>query len=191
VSLRQTTSHDMFVSTKTLVALSAAALSVLAQELQPFSLFEYKTIWAPPTGSRASYPRLAELEDGTLLVTTSVFPGGQTSGLPAFPLFQSKDGGVSWKQITSITDKVNGWGMGAQPAIMEMTQDLGEFKRGTLLASGNSWNFVEDENGVGTKIDLYASMDKGMSWDFVSHVAQGGKPNTTNGATPIWEPYLM
>jgi len=182
----------MRITEKIFVVLGAAAALALAQELQPFNLFAYKTIWEPPAGARASYPRLTELEDGTVLVTTSVFPGtGPSSELPSFPVFESKDGGVSWKQITSITDKANGWGMGAQPAIMEMTQDIGDYKKGTLLASGNSWNFAEDENGIGTKIDLYASTDKGKTWDFVSHVAQGGRPNTTNGADPIWEPYLM
>jgi hypothetical protein len=68
---------------------------------------------------------------------------------------------------------------------MELREPLGGYEAGTILASGNSWS------GNGTRIDLYASEDKGASWEFVSHVAAGGRPNTTNGADPIWEPWLM
>jgi hypothetical protein len=80
---------------------------------------------------------------------------------------------------------VNGWGLPAQPALMELREPMGGFKKGTILASGNSWS----DNG--TRIDLYASTDRARSWQFVSHVASGGRPNTTNGADPIWEPFLL
>jgi hypothetical protein len=63
--------------------------------------------------------------------------------------------------------------------------DIGEFPKGTVLASGNSWG------NKSTNIDLYASHDKGHSWKFVSKVATGGRPNTTNGADPIWEPFIL
>lgn len=92
---------------------------------------------------------------------------------------------VSSVQISNITDQVNGWGLGAQPALMELTMSMGGYEPGTILAAGNSWS----DNG--TRIDVYASLDKGVSWKFVSQVAEGGAPNTTNGADPIWEPYLM
>ena len=105
--------------------------------------------------------------------------------MPSFPVFESKDGGATWKWISNITDQVNGWGMGAQPALMELLEPMGGFEPGTILASGNS------ASGNGTRIDLYASIDKGYHWQFVSHVAQGGRPNTTNGADPIWEPFLL
>lgn len=29
------------------------------------------------------------------------------------------------------------------------------------------------------------------TWEYVSHVTSGGRANTTNGATPIWEPFLL
>ncbi len=102
-----------------------------------------------------------------------------------FPVFKSKDGGASWEWLSDITDQVNGWGFPAQPALAELTEPLGGFDAGTILASGNSWS------GNGTRIDLYASTDGAKSWKFVSHIAEGGAPNTTNGATPVWEPYLM
>lgn len=65
-------------------------------------------------------------------------------------------------------------------------EDQGDFRKGTVLASGNSADFNKSTN-----IDLYASDDLGHSWEFVSNVARGGAPNTTNGADPIWEPWIM
>jgi hypothetical protein len=162
-----------------------ATAPVNAATGDPFSLYARKVIFdAPAYGLRASYPRVAELQDGTILVTTALFGAN-----PAyFPVFASKDGGINWTWVSNITDQVNGWGMGAQPAITELTEPMGGFEAGTIVASGNSWNF--GTNG-GTKIDLYASTDKAKTWQFVSHIAQGGPPNTTNGADPIWEPFLM
>ncbi|KAH7033664.1 Sialidase [Microdochium trichocladiopsis] len=148
---------------------------------KPWGFFTNNTIYQT-TGSEAiTYPRYAELEDSTILATASLM--GHSPGY--FPVFESKDGGASWKYISNLTDQVNGWGMSAQPAITELTEDLGKYKKGTILAGGNSWS------NNGTRIDLYASTNRGRSWEFVSHVASGGRPNTTNGATPVWEPYFM
>jgi len=84
---------------------------------------------------------------------------------------------------------VNGLGFGAQPALYQLTEDQGDFPKGTVLASGNSAG--RNGTNAGTNIDLYASDDLGKSWEFVSNVAKGGPPNTTNGADPIWEPWIM
>ncbi|KAK4186972.1 Sialidase [Podospora australis] len=166
-----------------------ASVAVCSSSLQtdpvPFSPFSRRIIYDPPAGSRASYPRQAELQDGTLLVTTTVMGDSFFRANASFPVFESKDGGVTWDWISNITDQVNGWGMSAQPAIYELPEPLGGFEAGTILASGNSWS----DNG--TRIDLYASTDKARTWQFVSRVAEGGRPNTTNGATPIWEPFLL
>ncbi|KAK1751937.1 Sialidase [Echria macrotheca] len=148
---------------------------------QPWGFFANNTIYTPTGTESVTYPRHVELEDGTLLATVS--RSGRSPA--AFPVFESKDGGASWRWISDIHDQVNGWGFGAQPALTELTEPIGHFAAGTVLASGNS------ASNNGTRIDLYASTDKGRSWKFVSHIAQGGRPNTTNGATPIWEPYLL
>ncbi|KAF2743571.1 glycoside hydrolase family 93 protein [Sporormia fimetaria CBS 119925] len=102
-----------------------------------------------------------------------------------FPVLASKDGGASWEYVSNLTDQVNGWGMSAQPALAELTEAMGGYPAGTVLGSANSWS------NNGTRIDLYASTDGARTWEFVSHIAEGGRPNTTNGATPIWEPYLL
>jgi len=174
----------------TLTALALLAQSVFAlvhppppphTEPKPWGFFVNNTIYQPTGNQSVFYPRFTELQDGTILATTSL------SGVSPsyFPIFESKDGGANWKYISNLTDQVNGWGMSAQPALAELTKPLGGYKAGTILGSGNSWS------NNGTRIDLYASTDRGRSWEFVSHVAEGGRPNTTNGATPIWEPYIL
>ncbi|KAK4206649.1 Sialidase [Rhypophila decipiens] len=150
-------------------------------EVRPWGFFTNNTIYQPVGNQSVTYPRFAELTDGTILATSSL-----SGPRPAyFPIFESKDGGASWTWVSNMTDQVNGWGMGAQPALAELTEPMGGFDAGTVLASGNSWS------NNGTRIDLYASTDRARTWQFVSHIAQGGRPNTTNGADPIWEPYLM
>lgn len=95
------------------ITLSWVAATIVAtataQVVEPFSFFARKTIYNPPEGQRVMYPRDVELQDGTILVT-SLLIGVD----PAFfPVFQSKDGGVSWKWISNITDQANSWGMPA------------------------------------------------------------------------------
>src|SRR4051812_16694010 len=132
---------------------TALTVAVATETPEPFSLFNQRTIFKPYGAGRASYARYVELQDGTLLVTSS-WGGGPKP--PVFPVFESKDGGVSWTWISNITDQVNGWGMPAQPALLELHEPIGDYDTGTVLASGNSWNWE-----LGTRIDLYASTDKG------------------------------
>ncbi|KAI1338646.1 Sialidase [Xylariaceae sp. FL0016] len=157
------------------------AVSTTTHPPSPSGLFSNNVIYQPSKSEGVLYPRFVELADGKLLVTSTL------SGYsPAFfPVFESEDGGATWNWISNITDQVNGWGMQAQPALAELTEPLGDFETGTILASGNSWS------GNGTRIDLYASRDRARTWEFVSRIAEGSAPNITNGAHPVWEPYLM
>jgi len=148
---------------------------------QPWGYFNNNTIYQTSGNESITYPRYVELTDGTIIATASLM--GHSPGF--FPIFESKNGGASWEYISDLRDTVNGWGMSAQPALAELKEPLGAFPAGTVLASGNSWS------NNGTRIDLYASRDRARTWEFVSHIAQGGRPNTTNGATPIWEPFLL
>ncbi|KAK2760206.1 hypothetical protein FQN54_002273 [Arachnomyces sp. PD_36] len=168
-----------------LVAQSAAALASLQIPPKPYGFFVNSTIYQPVGNESITYPRFTELQDGTIIATAS-YRGPE----PAyFPVFESDDGGASWRWISDIKDQVNGWGFPAQPALMELTEPLAGFQPGTIFASGNSWSNSTTDNG--TRIDLYASTDRARSWDFVSHIAEGAPPNTTNGHHPIWEPYLL
>lgn len=176
------------ISLGTAILLAAYTTTALARACaptppspKPFGFFTNNTIYQPVTGESVTYPRFTELTDGTLLATTSL--SGHNPGY--FPIFESLDGGGHWEWVSDLKDTENGWGMSAQPALTELTEALGSFQAGTILASGNSWS------DTGTRIDLYASTDGARSWEFVSRVAEGGRPNTTNGETPIWEPYLL
>ncbi|KAI0392080.1 glycoside hydrolase family 93 protein [Xylariaceae sp. FL0594] len=152
---------------------------------QPWGFFVNNTIYATTGKEAITYPRFVELSHGRAagtIVATASLMGHDPS---YFPVLSSSDGGASWRYLSNFTDQVNGWGMSAQPALAELTRPVGGFPAGTILGAGNSWS----DNG--TRIDLYASRDGARTWEFVSHVAQGGKPNTTNGATPIWEPFIL
>jgi len=153
-----------------------------------FPTFTKKTIFAPPsnyTDPRVLYPRTVELSDGTLLATWENYSPEPPTVY--FPIYESKDSGVSWKMISKVTDQVNGWGLRYQPFLYELPSDFGEFPAGTILCAGNSI----PTNLAKTQIDVYASKDKGYTWSFVSHVAAGGRAKPNNGETPVWEPFIM
>ncbi|EMD62738.1 hypothetical protein GGP41_003549 [Bipolaris sorokiniana] len=148
---------------------------------KPWGFFVNNTIYQTTGRESITYPRYTELRDGTIIATASL--SGNSPNY--FPIFESKDGGATWKHVSDLRDTVNGFGMSAQPALTELTEPMAGYPAGTILGSGNSWG------PNSTKIDLYASKDRARTWQFVSHIAEGGRPNTTNGATPIWEPYLL
>jgi hypothetical protein len=150
--------------------------------------FSNKVIFVPPsnyTDPRVLYPRTVELRDGTLLATWENY----SPEPPAvyFPIYQSTDAGASWKEISKINDQVNGWGLRYQPFLYELPEDFGSYPAGTVLASGNS---IPTDLSL-SKIDVYASTDKGLTWEFVSNVASGGRAVPNNGETPVWEPFIM
>ncbi|KAJ6563316.1 BNR/Asp-box repeat protein [Mycena vulgaris] len=104
-----------------------------------------------------------------------------------FPIFRSVDLGQTWKALSNVTDAQNGWGMRYQPVLYQLTEAIGAFPAGTILCAGNSI----PTSLANTQIDVYASLNNGRTWQFVSHVAAGGKALPNNGETPVWEPYLM
>ncbi|KAH6085668.1 hypothetical protein HBI67_003430 [Parastagonospora nodorum] len=167
--------------TSTLLLAQKAFAQSCVSEPKPWGFFTNNTIYQTTGVEGITYPRFVELDDGTILATGSLL--GHTPGY--FPILESTDGGASWEYISDLRDQVNGAGMSAQPALAKLTKPMAGYPAGTILASGNSWL------NNATRIDLYASTDKARTWEFVSHIAEGGKANTTNGETPIWEPYLL
>jgi hypothetical protein len=147
-----------------------------------------QTMYTPPSGVAAKYPRAIRLQssgpsNGTLLATFSV---GVTN-MPTFPVFRSTDNGNTWTQISQITDTQNGWGMRWEPDLYELPTAIGGFPAGTVLAAGAS--VPPDRSAI--KLDMYASTDHGVTWTFVSNIATGGEAQTTNGDPAVWEPFLM
>src|ERR1700710_723040 len=85
----------------------SAGRAYAAAASQP-KLFNNRVIFIPPQGTKVSYPRIAELSDGTLLATIAW--RDPHVALPYFPIFQSKDDGWTWEHISNLTDQVNGLG---------------------------------------------------------------------------------
>ena len=94
-----------------LLALGLGAASA-TPELRPFSTFNNTVVFVPPanyTDPRVLYARTVELEGGVLLATWENY--SPEPPLVYFPIFKSVDGGESWKEISKVTDQVNGWGL--------------------------------------------------------------------------------
>ena len=145
-------------------------------------------IFDPPanyTDPRVLYARTALLSNGDLLATWENY----SPEPPAvyFPIYKSTNGGKSWAMISKVQDQVNGWGLRYQPFLYELPRAIAGYPAGTVLLAGNS--IPTDLSR--TKIDLYASRDRGLTWTFVSSVASGGRALPNNGETPVWEPFLL
>ncbi|MCL8011229.1 RICIN domain-containing protein [Streptomyces sp. AS02] len=151
-----------------------------------------QTLYTPPSDALSPgtfYPRAMRLQhngsaNGTLLATFEQY----REDMPVFPIYRSTDNGVSWTKISEVADTQNGWGMRWEPELFELPRAMGGFPAGTILAAGDS---VPYDRWGGSKIDLYASTDRGQSWDFVTNIATGGPAFSTNGFTPVWEPYFV
>jgi hypothetical protein len=150
-----------------------------------------QTMYTPPPDAPAPgslYPRALRLQhngsaNGTILATFEQW----TNGTPVFPIYRSTDNGNSWTKISDVADTQNGWGMRWEPDLYELPTAMGGFPAGTILVAGDS---VPGDRS-GTKIDLYASTDRGLTWTFVSNIATGGRAISSNGYTPVWEPEFL
>ncbi|NUS28623.1 MAG: ricin-type beta-trefoil lectin domain protein [Streptomyces sp.] len=182
---------------RTLLALMVSLLAAVATLTLPAAgraaaeTRPSQTLYTPPADAPSPgtfYPRAMRLQhngaaNGTILATFEQY----TNGTPVFPIYRSTDNGTSWTKISEVADTQNGWGMRWEPELFELPRAMGGFPAGTILAAGDS----VPANRGGTKIDLYASTDRGQSWTFVTNIATGGEAISSNGHTPVWEPYFL
>ena len=137
-------------------------------------------------GSGASYARAVRLSGsrpgrpGPLLATFQQF------GSPGFPIFRSDDDGRTWYRQSNVPKTSEAAGVWLQPFLLELPRAFAGLPRGALLCAGNSLG-----DFTSTSIELYASTDRGVTWQFLSTVATGGAPVPENGHTPVWEPFLL
>ncbi|KAN0090417.1 glycoside hydrolase family 93 protein [Hyaloscypha variabilis] len=170
----------------------AVGSPLVSRVAQPLT-FDNVTIFTPPSNwsnQWTTYARTVLLEkDGeannTLLASWSFQPPGRTYA----PIYQSKDGGLSWNERSKVyfsaADTADS--IILQVFLYELPQTIGAYPAGTVLLAANA----VPANHSSTNIELHASHDKGQSFEYVSTVAVGGGPNTTDGATPVWEPMIL
>ena len=164
-----------------------AAAASISHSKSPTPLTD-PTIFSPPSDyniPRTLYARNEQLPNGDLLATWENY--SPEPPLVYFPIYRSKDFGKTWSEISQVHDTVNGYGLRYQPFIYYLPETIGSFTAGTLLLAGNS--IPTDLSS--THLDLYASHDDGLTWEFVSHIAAGGAALPDNGLTPVWEPFLL
>lgn len=184
---------------KTSAIASAAVVALLSKPLSlasplkprapaPWSNFDNNIVFTPPADwndPRTIYARTLQLTDKSLLITSEIYNNDTNLSLP---IFRSTDGGATWSEYTRFYDKVNGWGMRYQPFLYTLPIDMGGFAAGTILAVGTSIPMDLSQ----AYIDLYASTDNAITFDFVSHIAYGpGPEEVRNSALAIWEAFLM
>ena len=137
-------------------------------------------------GPGASYARAVRLSASrpgrprTLLATFQRF------GSQGFPIFRSDDDGRTWSQQGNVPNAGEASGVWLQPFLYELPRAFAGLPKGAVLCAGNSLGDFSS-----TSIELYASTDQGVTWQFLSTVAQGGAPVPENGHTPVWEPFLL
>ena len=151
--------------------------------------FNNNTVFQSPsdyTVPGTLYARTLQLPDSSLLATWENYSPEPPPVY--FPIFRSQDYGVSWMEISRVQDTSgNGFGMRYQPFLYLLPQDWASWKEGTVFLAGSS--IPTDLSS--TDIQLYASLDNGVTWEFVSSIAKGGRAIPDNGETPVWEPFLM
>lgn len=151
----------------------------------------------------ATYSRIICLKNsgdsnGTLLCTYDQLKkipvdvgNGKKIFKQVYPIYQSTDGGDSWKLISNVYDKEYGLLRTSQPCLYELPQQVGDMPAGTVLLAGN---IFDDEPYTQSRIVVYKSLDGGNTWSFLSQVDHGGPctydPSVTSTTTTVWEPYL-
>jgi hypothetical protein len=118
----------MHLEPLTLLSVLAGAAFAAPQFEFRFSTFNNTVIFVPPanyTDPGTLYARTVELEGGVLLATWENY--SPQPPLVYFPIFKSVDGGETWKEISKITDQVNGWGLRYQPMLYELPVGVGQY----------------------------------------------------------------
>lgn len=158
------------------------------RDFKQLTTFNNNTVFQSPadyTTPGTLYARSVELSDGSILATWENYSPEPPPVY--FPIYKSTDDGQTWSETSQVHDTARGIGLRYQPFLYVLPAKFASFKKGDIFLSGNSI----PTNLSSTHIELYASRDAGQTWEFVSHIADGGVAEPTDGLTPIWEPFLL
>jgi hypothetical protein len=157
------------------------AFATPASPGKPPGTMPFGPVTVADPGPGAAYARAVRLRGSRSWLATF-----QQFGAPGFPIYRSDDDGHTWRPLSNVPSTGDTSGVWLQPFLYELPRAFAGFPRGTLLCAGNALG-----DFTSTKIQLYASRDRGTTWTFLSTVAEGGAPIPENGNTPVWEPFLL
>ncbi|PMD31331.1 glycoside hydrolase family 93 protein [Hyaloscypha variabilis F] len=172
-----------------LAGITAASPLLLRDTTLSYDTFDNVTVYTAPAAWKnrgTLYGRVVLLnqnceDDNVLLSTWTVNAPNKTY----LPIYKSLDLGRTWTELTKVYFKTPNYTAIAQPFLYELGQPFGDYPAGTIFLSGNTFS------RTGTAIELHASLDQGHTFVYVSTVATGGAPNTNDGGTSVWEPFIL
>lgn len=94
--------------------------------------------------------------------------------------------------------KLYQWQLHNCPQLFVLPEKMGHIPRGALICAGNAVTIEKDAAKVSdagdgglwkTSLDMYYSVDGGVTWSYLSTIAEGGR--NIMGYDPIWEPFLL
>lgn len=177
------------IGSQLLHSTTGKAVPKTARAVEPFSDFTNNVVFRPLPNHESwgtIYARTVQLPDGSHLLSWEDY--SPEPPLLSFPVYRSEDGGATWSNFSQIQDQVNGWGNRYQPHFFVLPETFGEYPAGTVIFGGLSVR----KDLAEAWLDIYASTDKGKTWDFVSHAVHAPGPETvTNGNKAVWEPFFL
>ena len=163
------------------VSVAGPASAASASSGKPSGEAPFGPVVVADPGNGASYARAVRFGGSRTLLATF-----QQFGAAGFPIFRSDDDGHTWRRQGNVPSTGDAAGVWLQPFLYELPRAFAHLPKGAVLCAGNSLGDFSS-----TKIELYASVDRGVTWEFLSTVAEGGPPIPENGNTPVWEPFLL
>ncbi len=161
---------------------------------------ERSTVFTPPNkklNEACSYGKIIKLEhqsdpknNGILISTKEANAYDSKSSDVRYPIMRSHDDGATWEEVLRLDDIVNKKAstIGYQPYFFELPEDVGEYKKGTILFACCSWVVTSTKIGL----PLMASTDCGTTWEPVGNIAIGGRTEgQTWNSQGVWEPVLQ
>jgi Neuraminidase (sialidase) len=164
---RQADSIMVSLNFATAVMIFTAALSATAWPSvgRGQELITWKDEFRPIYPGRASYPRVAQLSNGTLLATFA----HSAAGTRVISSVTSKDGGRTWGNYREIVEH-------KRPVDLDNAFPL-QLPDGTLLVA------YRNHSAGAYRLEVHASADHGDHWAMRGTIATGREG--------LWEPFLL